>query len=753
MLESTEKNIFFKLFSIYTSILILFFSLFEFLLIELNFNEKNNFIPQFLGLIRDFSIALILLFFFNAFLSLFNKKTKTIILFFAFFFLTVISIIHFFILRYFLYQLEHLGLFIWKQKSFETIFSIQSSGYDLIHEISKTLLLFFAFISVAFLIARLNIFISITKRLLLLSIIYLISIQFFDVSQNKFYQNETLHFSQQSLSYFFRGNVVDEKLSKAELAVFRNFFGDDQFVSDEFPLFRSSTNNELDYSSFFEKTDSSMNVVLIIVEGLNNDFISGYKGHIWMPFLSEMKNKSLYFDHCFSTSERSFNALPSTVGSVPYGPNPHCENGIFPKHFSIVNVLRANNYECSFFDGQGSWFHNKSEYLNYSQINRVIDNSVFPSKYKKIIVKDFFWGYNDKDLFTNYFDIVDSIKNRQRLDLFFTGTMHSPFIITNQKYYEKKLEQQYVQNEFIKKYKKYLMTLMFTDDALRDFFNRYSKRKEFQNTIFIITGDHPMTELPIENDLKRYHVPLIIFSEKLNRSKCFSKYTSHLAIQRILFQILKKQGVRIPDKTSDLVVKNRFRHLFMNRDREPIDYLSDNYFISKDQLYRVGKKLKLIPINNMRIFNQLSIERLLFSKFYSTMNLNNIIIPDNYFHRFFGHNIVLSKIKSFKSENSNEFINFNLSLPLTKGSYKLDLLIEKTEGMKTKELKLVNSIVNKDGKLIKWESQGLGDNKMFSQHQSKIDIDKSGFIFSCYLFNPEKIIVAPFKLKYSLIKL
>lgn len=29
----------------------------------------------------------------------------------------------------------------------------------------------------------------------------------------------------------------------------------------------------------------------------------------------------------------------------------------------------------------------------------------------------------------------------------------------------------------------------------------YAKRRDFKNTIFVITGDHPVTQLPIENTL------------------------------------------------------------------------------------------------------------------------------------------------------------------------------------------------------------------------------------------------------------
>jgi phosphoglycerol transferase MdoB-like AlkP superfamily enzyme len=50
---------------------------------------------------------------------------------------------------------------------------------------------------------------------------------------------------------------------------------------------------------------------------------------------------------------------------------------------------------------------------------------------------------------------------------------------------------------------------------LRGFFDAYSKRSDFNNTIFLITGDHRMPEIPMSDKIDRYHVPLIVYSPML----------------------------------------------------------------------------------------------------------------------------------------------------------------------------------------------------------------------------------------------
>ena len=53
--------------------------------------------------------------------------------------------------------------------------------------------------------------------------------------------------------------------------------------------------------------------------------------------------------------------------------------------------------------------------------------------------------------------------------------------------------------------------------------------KEYENTIFIITGDHSMPELGLWqiSEIERYHVPLIIFSPLLKHN-CFNKHYWYL---------------------------------------------------------------------------------------------------------------------------------------------------------------------------------------------------------------------------------
>ena len=335
-----------------------------------------------------------------------------------------------------------------------------------------------------------------------------------------------------------------------------------------------------------------------------------------MPFTSGLKDRSLYWNRCFTLGERSFAVVPSLLGSLPYGEKGFTLLDKLPRHLSLVSILEANNYQTDFFYGQAAWFHQKDRFFKYNNIGLIVDKSRFSDKYSKIIVGNdhFFWGYNDKDLFNQSFQVIDTIQKKPRLDIFFTGTSHSPFQISDQDYYDSRFSKMMseLKNDstivFFEKYKKYIQSVLFVDDALESFFKEYEARSDYDNTIFIITGDHPMTEIPIANSLKRYHVPLIIFSKGLNTTKTFTHTVSHLDVYETILSFLADYRINVPDVSSalgsNLLLEKSDREkriAFMNDNREIIDFYSNDYFLSGEQLYSVAKDLTLTASTDINV--------------------------------------------------------------------------------------------------------------------------------------------------------
>ena len=329
------------------------------------------------------------------------------------------------------------------------------------------------------------------------------------------------------------------------------------FTSDTYPLM-----NQADYGDVLGKYISSgetpPDIVLIIVEGLGTRFLEPSEGLNLMPFLDSLVSRSIWWPNCLASSERSFGAVPSLTGSLPHGFRGFTFLDPMPAHYSLLTMVKRNGYQTNYFYGQGAWFHRKDYFLRENLVDRIIDNSLFPDTFTKVLVgrNQYFWGYSDNDLFAHSLEVLDTLPAGPHFSIYFTGTMHSPFIVPDPGIYDRKLDSLYAERDirpdarFVKTYKKYLRTLVYTDDAIREFFRKFSQRPEYRNTLFILTGDHPMTEIPIHNWLKRYQVPMIIYSPMLNRSGALLPVVSHNDLMPTLMGFLKHNfNLRFPPQT------------------------------------------------------------------------------------------------------------------------------------------------------------------------------------------------------------
>jgi uncharacterized sulfatase len=143
---------------------------------------------------------------------------------------------------------------------------------------------------------------------------------------------------------------------------------------------------------------------------------------------------------------------------------------------------------------------------------------------------------------------------------------------------------------------------MYADDALRYFMNEYRKKPEFKNTIFIITGDHRMPEIPINTNVERFYVPLIIYSPLLNRTASFKGVSSQLDITPTLLTYMANEyNLKKPTSKSWVGSNldtsrffNSIKFIPMKRNKtEFVDYIDRGVFHSKGQYFRLNDQMLL----------------------------------------------------------------------------------------------------------------------------------------------------------------
>jgi phosphoglycerol transferase MdoB-like AlkP superfamily enzyme len=392
---------------------------------------------------------------------------------------------------------------------------------------------------------------------------------------------------------------------------------DFEYTSKEYPFLHKFNTPDL-LGPLFNKQKEQPTIVFIVVESLGRAY-SGDGAYLgsFTPFLDSLEQHSLYWENMLSTSGRTFSVLPSLLGSLPFGEKGFCEMGEkMPQAQSLICLLKPYGYKSSFYYGGDANFDNMGLFLKKQKIDLISDKADFGSGYEKLPEKadGFSWGYGDKATFKKYLADLNNKPVGPRIDIILTLSMHSPFLIKEQDLYNAKFDKRLAQlnlkadkKEYNKLYKAQFATMLYFDDALRGFIKEYAKRKDFGNTIFIITGDHRMPEIPISTQLDRFHVPLVIWSPMIKSPRFIKSVSTHFDLLPSLLAFLQnKYKMKFPSIVSfighGLDLEPSFRNIhsypLMRNKNELMDYISGEFFLSGSDLYQVYPTLDIEPVTN-----------------------------------------------------------------------------------------------------------------------------------------------------------
>ena len=738
--------------------IIILLRIIETLFISFKFGLNSKIILlEFAGVFVDFSIAGFFLYLWYFVFRCFYKKYPKFTFNSFLIVIGVFNIFHLIILKYFLYQLRPLDIFLYEHSLRESLFSYKTSNTSYIDVILTSIfiitivLVFYNFIRKKSISDKIATILS--KVLLALFIIFPI-LEIFGVSQlNNFSNNKSYYFYKRSIGYFFKKEKKKFITFDVDiLEKYQKVFNSKKYISLEYPLAHKFENKDV-LGKFFNINDTvSPNLVFIITEGMSDEFIHNYKGIKLMPFIDSLSKNSLYWKNFFTLGERSFAVVPSITGGLPYGERGFTLLNRMPYHFSLINILKENGYYSIYFDSQDAWFHDKDKYFKFNNIDRIFDKENFSSKYKKILIgnENTFWGYNDKDFFNQALDVMDTLPVNKRVEIYFTGTMHSPFKIADKQKYIKLLEEKMSELEdqdtidFFNTYRKQVLSIMFTNDAIRDFINNYKYRDEYDNTIFFITGDHPMTEIPPENQAKRYHVPFIIYSPNLNVAKTFPGISSHLDVYESLLSFLNNNyNVKIPEISSSVGYKldtssnkvNNKIFLFMNDNREIVDIYDRKLFLSNEKnLFKLIDDFNIKKIRNYSKKKKLESELNVFNTINDYIRIKRKLIPLADYFNFFGYELLYS----FKDQNcesfNKEYHYIRKDVPLDNSELYIDISFDYKPDINEKTL-IHYTFTNKEGKILYKNNYSIAYKLQEHRHIPQLNTGDSTIYLSVYFDN------------------
>jgi phosphoglycerol transferase MdoB-like AlkP superfamily enzyme len=443
----------------------------------------------------------------------------------------------------------------------------------------------------------------------------------------------------QNKMYYFASDLIRYQKEKSITDVSTIFY------KKEYPLVQPFSEKSDVLGPFFTIKEEKPNIVILIVEGLGAEFIGkkSYRG--FTPFLDSMIPKSLYWENFISNTGRTFGVVPSLLGSLPYGEKGFLELKPLPSHVSLISVLKANQYTTSFYSGDESSFDRKINFLEYNGIDNVIDINKFGSGYVKTKKNSggFSWGYPDAEIFKKTLSTFDG-KKEPRLDIIMTLTTHEPFDFPSKNEYLKKVDSISqskanldISKEQIKTYKDIFASLLYTDNAIKNFMQAYAKRPEYKNTIFIITGDHRLIPVAQKDKLCRFHVPLLIYSPLLKKTASFKSISSHWDVTPSLLSFLTTNyKVNKMAKTTwmsqGLDTARQFRNIHkipLMRSKGSInDYIYKDYLYSEGDLYKIKADFEIEKVNDKKLLATISDSLLEAKKLNAYLTKKNKIIPN-----------------------------------------------------------------------------------------------------------------------------
>lgn len=291
-------------------------------------------------------------------------------------------------------------------------------------------------------------------------------------------------------------------------------------LNSAFTLLKSPLQPELEPVSFFptdalaaellesepgftHELTGGPNVVVLILESLATEFwgaANPYEGYT--PFLDSLASQGIFLRNNFANGRRSIEALPSVLLGVPsLMSKPLARSGFEGNRWrGLGHLLGEEGYHTSFFHGapRGTMYFDAIARMagmrDYYPLER------YPAELQE---RDFdgHWGLYDEP----FLQFVVERLGRHPQPFFstvFTISSHQPYRVPAE-YLEVLPEGELEIHQSVR----------YVDLAVEAFFASARKEPWFENTLFIITGDHTQASRSLHYDtfLGRYMVPLLLY--------------------------------------------------------------------------------------------------------------------------------------------------------------------------------------------------------------------------------------------------
>lgn len=377
-----------------------------------------------------------------------------------------------------------------------------------------------------------------------------------------------------TFNYHLYDAVVNSRMTTKKV------FASSEDLMDANQYLQNRTQDELDPELF--GVAEGRNVFLISLESLQSFAIhNDVYGEEVTPFLNRLAKDSFYFENFYEqtgqgkTSDAEFmvdNSLyPLPSGAVYF---THANNSFN----AVPSILRERGYYSAVFHANDKTFWNRDlmyQALGYDHFFSVTDYEVTEEN-------SVGWGLKDIDFFMQSMDKVKALP-QPFYTKWITLTNHYPFDLDEEDHYIAKYDSD--SNTL----NKYFTTVRYLDESIKVFFEQVKDAGLYDNSIFVLYGDHHGISSNHNRSLAKYlgketitpldqvelhRVPLIIHIPGME-GRSIDTVSGQIDLKPTILHLLGLETEHGLDFGHDLFAKNHPQIVVMR----------DGSFVTQDVVY------------------------------------------------------------------------------------------------------------------------------------------------------------------------
>lgn len=309
--------------------------------------------------------------------------------------------------------------------------------------------------------------------------------------------------------------------------------------------------------SYSDSAINKKNVIIILMESMSAQLMKrhGQKKTL-TPFLDSLATQSCYFNNFYSSGNHTNHGITATLYSFPSILKRNAMKGTnIPKYSGLPTVLAEHGYHNMFFMTHESQYDNMNAFLRTNGFHDIYAQEDYPTEAR---VNSF--GVPDDFLFNYALNKINekASKHQPFCAVLLTISNHPPYVIP------KSFTTKHSQPED--------QIVEYADHAIANFISQSQHQPWWENTIFVLLGDHgklvgtPQNEMPQSYN----HIPFLIYGASIE-PKIIDDLGGQIDVAPTLLSYLGLSHIQ-----------NNFGVNLNNEKREYIFYTSDRLIAARD---------------------------------------------------------------------------------------------------------------------------------------------------------------------------